>query len=157
MKRDLAMAVDPALFADIEGSTDSEMLFYLALTFGLEDDPPTAVARAVGLVEEIGRRHGIDDPGADDGRHDRRRDHLGVPLLQRGAVAVAVPQHRRVDAARSSTRTTRCCTSCPTTPGWWCPSRSATCTGAWREVPESSYVVVHGAGEDLRPFEPVAP
>ena len=27
--------------------------------------------------------------------------------------------------------------------------------GAWREVPESSYVVVHGAGEDLRPFAPV--
>ena len=29
--------------------------------------------------------------------------------------------------------------------------------GAWREVPESSYVAVHGAREDLRPFEPVAP
>ena len=39
MKRDLAMAVDPDLFADIEGSTDSEMLFFLALTFGLSDDP----------------------------------------------------------------------------------------------------------------------
>jgi hypothetical protein len=26
------------------------MFFYLALTFGLEDDPPAAVARAVGLT-----------------------------------------------------------------------------------------------------------
>lgn len=37
MKRDLAMAVEPALFPEIEGSTDSEMLFFLALTFGLLD------------------------------------------------------------------------------------------------------------------------
>ena len=39
MKRDLALAVDPDRFADMEGTTDSEMLFFLALTFGLEDDP----------------------------------------------------------------------------------------------------------------------
>src|SRR5699024_6216598 len=49
MKRDLAMAVDPSLYSAIEGSTDSEMLFFLALTFGLEDDPFTAVGRAVGF------------------------------------------------------------------------------------------------------------
>ena len=39
VKRDLALAVDPALFADIEGTTDTEMLFYLALTFGLRTTP----------------------------------------------------------------------------------------------------------------------
>ena len=56
------MAVDPSLYPEIEGSTDSETLFFLALTFGLTDDPPAAVARAVGLVEQVGRRHGIDYP-----------------------------------------------------------------------------------------------
>ena len=56
------LAVDPALFPDIEGSTDSELFFYLALTFGLEDDPPAAVARAVGLIEDVGRRHGEEFP-----------------------------------------------------------------------------------------------
>ena len=61
-KRDLLLAVDPALFPDIEGSTDSELFFYLALTFGLEQDPPAAVARAVGLIEEVGRRHGEQFP-----------------------------------------------------------------------------------------------
>ncbi len=39
------MAVDASLFADIEGSTDSETLFFLALTFGLADDPLAAVRR----------------------------------------------------------------------------------------------------------------
>ena len=54
VKRDLALAVDPTLFRAIEGSTDSELFFYLALTLGLEDDPPGAVERAVGFIEETG-------------------------------------------------------------------------------------------------------
>ena len=62
IKRDLALAVDESLYPSIEGSTDSEMLFYLALTLGLEDDPPRAVERMVGLVEEAGRRQGIEHP-----------------------------------------------------------------------------------------------
>ncbi|MBK3647961.1 class II glutamine amidotransferase, partial [Streptomyces sp. MBT33] len=40
LRRDLALAVDPALYPEIEGSTDSELMFYLALTLGLTDDPP---------------------------------------------------------------------------------------------------------------------
>src|SRR4051812_42376723 len=44
MRRDLSLLVDPELFSDIEGTTDSEMMFYLAVTFGLDEDPPGAVA-----------------------------------------------------------------------------------------------------------------
>ena len=40
VKRDLLMAVDESLYPEIEGSTDTEALFFLALTFGLADDPP---------------------------------------------------------------------------------------------------------------------
>ena len=43
LKRELMFAVDPSLYPDVEGSTDSETLFFLALTFGLEDDPLTGV------------------------------------------------------------------------------------------------------------------
>lgn len=62
IKRDLVIAVDDALYPEIEGQTDSEILFYLALTLGLEDDPPSAVARAVGFVEDCGRQRGIEHP-----------------------------------------------------------------------------------------------
>jgi predicted glutamine amidotransferase len=62
VKRDLVLAIDPALYPSIEGSTDSEVLFFLALTFGLEDDPTGAVERAIGLVEEVGHRHGVKYP-----------------------------------------------------------------------------------------------
>src|SRR6266550_1796256 len=58
VKRDLVLAIDPDLYPEIEGSTDSEVLFYLALSFGLADDPPAAVAQAVGLVENIGQHRG---------------------------------------------------------------------------------------------------
>src|SRR4051812_42767202 len=32
LKRDLALAIDPSLFSELQGSTDSEAMFYLALT-----------------------------------------------------------------------------------------------------------------------------
>ncbi len=62
VKRELVLAVDPSLYGSIEGSTDSEVFFYLALTLGLEDDPPGAVERAVGLIEQVGRNRGVEHP-----------------------------------------------------------------------------------------------
>jgi glutamine amidotransferase len=62
IKRDLVMAVDPSLYTEIKGSTDTEILFYLALTLGLEDDPPDAISGAIGLVESFGKRRGIEYP-----------------------------------------------------------------------------------------------
>ena len=51
LRRDLMLAVDPARFADVHGSTDTEVVFHLALTFGLEDDPIGALERTVGFIE----------------------------------------------------------------------------------------------------------
>jgi predicted glutamine amidotransferase len=62
IKRDLALAVDESLYPEIKGETDTEVLFNLALTFGLEDDPPEAVGPAIGLVEACGRQRGIKNP-----------------------------------------------------------------------------------------------
>ena len=60
IRRELMLAIDPGLFADIQGSTDSEVLFHLALTFGLDNDAVGAIERAVGLVEATARAHGIE-------------------------------------------------------------------------------------------------
>jgi predicted glutamine amidotransferase len=62
VQRDLLLAIDPALFPEHEGSGDSEVLFHLALTFGLEDDPVTALELMAGYVEEVGERHGVQHP-----------------------------------------------------------------------------------------------
>jgi glutamine amidotransferase len=60
-RRELMIAVAPKLFNSIEGSTDSELMFYLALTLGLEDDPIGATERMAGLVERVAREHGVNE------------------------------------------------------------------------------------------------
>src|SRR4051794_30437818 len=47
LRRDLMLAIDPELFPDIVGSTDTEVVFHLALTYGLEEDPVGALEQAV--------------------------------------------------------------------------------------------------------------
>jgi glutamine amidotransferase len=59
-RRDLLFEVAPELFGGILGTTDSELMFHLALTFGLEEDPLGALARMVGVVERTGRAHGVE-------------------------------------------------------------------------------------------------
>lgn len=156
LKRDLALAVDPALFADIEGSTDSEMLFYLALTFGLRDDPPAAVARAVGLVEDLARAHGVADP-------------VQMTVATTDGETTWAFRYASSGGARSLFHSTDIATlrqQYPDNPDLHDLSDDARLVvseplgdlqGAWREVPESSYVVVHGAGEQMDTFAPVAP
>ena len=62
LRRELTMAVAPELYPCIEGSTDSEVMFYLALTFGLEDDPIGALERMAGFVEAAGHRLDVAEP-----------------------------------------------------------------------------------------------
>ena len=58
LRRDLMLAIDPALFPAVQGSTDTEVVFHLALTFGLEHDPIEAIERTVGFIEATARRRG---------------------------------------------------------------------------------------------------
>ena len=60
--RELLMAVRPDLFPNIRGTTDSELMFHLALGFGLPDDPIGSVARMAGLVEAVGNAAGVAQP-----------------------------------------------------------------------------------------------
>lgn len=62
LKRELQFDVDPDLFPDIDGSTDSETLFFLALTYGLDDDPAAALAAAIGRVERARTDAGVERP-----------------------------------------------------------------------------------------------
>jgi glutamine amidotransferase len=62
IKRELALAVSPELYGEIIGTTDSEIMFYLALTFGMADDVETGLSRMVGFVEDVGKKNGIEHP-----------------------------------------------------------------------------------------------
>ena len=55
--------VDPERYPDVIGSADTEIVFHLALTFGLEKDPIAALERTVALIEATAARHGVTDAG----------------------------------------------------------------------------------------------
>lgn len=52
------MGIADALYPHRKGATDSEVIFLLALGQGMDADPIGAVARAVGQLETLSRRHG---------------------------------------------------------------------------------------------------
>lgn len=76
------MAVDPKFFTNIEGTTDSELLFHLALSFGLESEPLPALERMAGFVEQLGARSKRRSV-ADDDRLERWREALRSSLRER--------------------------------------------------------------------------
>ena len=62
IKRDLTLAIDLSLYPHLSGSTDSELMFFLALTLGLETDPLPALEKMVGLIEKIAVGYNIEHP-----------------------------------------------------------------------------------------------
>lgn len=152
-KRDLLLAVDPSLFVDIEGSTDSEALFFLALTFGLADDPVTALATAVGLVEKTAARHGVPNPvqmtvATTDGdttwafRYSSERKSRS--LFYSTDVKTLVALHPEVEVLQQLGEEARFIVSEPL----------RDLPGAWNEVTESSCVVVRAGEDEFVPFAP---
>ncbi|MFF8842238.1 class II glutamine amidotransferase [Streptomyces sp. NPDC015127] len=154
LRRDLCLLIDPSLFADIEGSTDSEVMFFLALTFGLDQDPPGAVARMAGEVESLGRRHGVDFPlqmtvAVTDGENlwafrysSERRSRS---LYYSAEVETLRALHPDLKFLEGLSDETRLVVSEPL----------SGLPGAWNQVPESSYGLVRGGPDFMQPFVPV--
>lgn len=57
LRRELQFAVDPELFPDIRGNTDSETFFMLAITYGLKTNPKQALQKMVRKVESVLLKH----------------------------------------------------------------------------------------------------
>lgn len=60
IRRRLEQSLPDELYAQLHGSTDSELIFLLMLAEGLADDPHGATARAVGQVIEAAERAGVE-------------------------------------------------------------------------------------------------
>lgn len=155
VKRDLAFAVDPSLYPEIEGSTDSELFFYLALTFGLRDDPPLAVERAVGFIERTGRGKGVEHP-------------IQMTVATTNGASIWVFRYSSEGESRSlfySTAVTTLRAQYPDNPVLHRLSDESRLVvseplgdlaGAWNEVPESTCGIVQAGQDELRPFTPRA-
>lgn len=150
VKRDLALAVEPQLYPMIKGTTDSELIFYLALTFGLEKNPLAALERTVGFVEKICGEHGIHDciqlsAGLSDGerlfavRYSTERRSRS--LFHSGSMEAL--QEVYPDLKRFSPDTRAIVSE---------PLRDL--AGAWEEIPESTAVIVFHGEVVTHAFEP---
>lgn len=54
LRRALQMDIRPDLFHNLQGTTDSETFFYLALTYGLQTDPIGAIRKLITRLNEAG-------------------------------------------------------------------------------------------------------
>jgi predicted glutamine amidotransferase len=151
IKRDLVLAIGPSLFGEIKGQTDTEVLFYLALTFGLQDDPPDAVARAIGFVEARARERGIEHPfqgtvATSDGESLWAFRYSSEGKSRSLFFTRDVRRLREIypdrEILRQVSDDARLVVSEPI----------GDLPGAWAEVPEASYAVVGRGREELLPF-----
>jgi predicted glutamine amidotransferase len=156
VKRELMLEIDPTLYPHVEGSTDSEAFFFLALTLGLEDDPPAAVARAVGLIERVGRDRGIEHPiqmtvATSDGvrlwgfRYSS--EGKSRSLFYSTLVSTLREVYPDLAVLQELSDESRLVVSEPL----------GDLPGAWNEVPESSYGVIQTGQDEMHPFTPQSP
>ena len=117
LRRELTMAVDPCLYPCIEGSTDYEVMFYLALTFGLDDDPLGALERMTGFVEAPGSRT-APTPAADDRRTQRRRAGGSRPATRVDRRSTRSSSAHRSTISGCSCRRRSASGTSPTRRGW---------------------------------------
>jgi predicted glutamine amidotransferase len=155
LRRDLMLAVDPALLADIQGSTDSEVLFHLALTHGLDEDPIASLERTIGLVEATADRHGIERAvqasiGVSDGESlwavrysTEGKSRTLFASADVGTLRQLHPEYPNLDRLRDEDRVV---VSEPLTD----------LPGEWHEIPESTALtVLPDGGHEMRAFAPV--
>jgi predicted glutamine amidotransferase len=153
MRRDLLLAVDPAFFSGINGSTDSEVLFHLALTYGLERDPVGALERAIGFVEATAARHGIENAiqasvGISDGERvwairysTERRSRTLFISAEAPAIKELHPENERLARLRDEDRVI-------------VSEPLVDLPGVWHEIAESTAVIVQPGADEERPFQP---
>jgi predicted glutamine amidotransferase len=153
VRRDLIMAIDPELIPAMEGSADSEVLFLLALTFGLEDDAVTALERMVGLVEDVGEAHGVEHPiqmtvAATDGvriiaaRYSSEGDSRSLYFsTDAGALKQRYADDDRIQQLSDEARAV-------------VSEPLGDLEGVWNAVPESTIGIVQPGQDELRSFTP---
>lgn len=153
VKRDLVLAIDPAFYPEIEGSTDTEVLFHLALTFGLEDDPPGAVAQTIGLVEAVGERLGVEHPfqgtiATSDGksiwafRYSSKGDARSLFFSTKiDTLRELYPENELLQGLDVESRLV-------------VSEPLGDLPGAWNEVPQSSWGVIKPGQDELDSFTP---
>lgn len=156
LRRDLILAVRPDLFDNIKGSTDSEVMFHLALTFGLEDDPLGGLERMAGYIEALAESKDIAEPvqmtiGLTDGERLYAARYASGPVVNTLYASVDIDSVRQLypedERLSHFSEEARVVVSEPL----------SDLPGIWHEVPTSSALIVQDGPDEQRPFRPQPP
>jgi predicted glutamine amidotransferase len=157
LRRDLMLEVAPELFPEVHGSTDTEVVFHLALTFGLESDPIAALEKSVGFIEGAAERRGIAAPvqatfGVSDGESLWAVRYATEGSARSLFASADVDSIRRLHPENARFQRLgeddRLIVSEP----------FSDLPGVWQEIPEATAVTVHRGGVlEERPFNPAVP
>ena len=157
IRRSLSLAIEPARYPNIHGSTDTEVVFQLALTFGLEEDPIGALERTVGLIESTAGENGARGEvqasfGISDGEtlwavryatKGKARSLFASSDIE--SVKRLHPDNERLSRLDDDDRLI-------------VSEPFADLPGLWQEIPQSSAVTVrHGGFFESRAFQPRPP
>jgi len=153
LRRDLAFAISPELFSLIGGTTDSELMFLLALSFGMEGDPQAGLSRMAGFVEHVAEKNEVDDAlqmtlGISDGDslYAVRYSTAGKSRSLFHSASRDVTMEIAPDVGRFS-RDARAIVSEPL----------SDLEAAWIPVPESSFLTITEGEVSSETFTPIAP
>ena len=153
LRRDMAFAIAPQLFPLIHGTTDSELLFLLALSFGMDGDVKAGLARMAGLVEQLAEIHEVENAlqmtlGISDGeslyavRYSTEGESRSLfHSASRDATMEIAP------GANRFSRNARAIVSEPL----------SHLEDEWIGVPESSFLTITKGKVACEPFAPIAP
>lgn len=153
LRRDLAFAVAPELYSQIHGTTDSELMFLLALTYGLEHDAYTGISRMAGFVEYVARQHGIEEA-------------LQMTLGISNGESLFAARYSTVGRSRSLYYSASRNAAMEIAPGAGKFSSDAraivseplsTLASEWVPVPEASFLSITRGEISCRPFTPTPP
>lgn len=150
-RKELVTAIDEKYFENIMGTTDSEIMFHLALSFGLENNTLAALEKTVGFIEKTSRNHGVEESvwltiGLSDGKNlwaVRYASDGKAPTLY---LSPTPAELEKVNPAIKNkfTPNTRCIVSEP----------MGKFQDIWTEIPQSSVVVIHDTKVENFKFKP---
>lgn len=158
VRRRLLHELDEEHFRHLHGTTDSELMFMLAMQFGLADDPAAGIARMVGFVERIAWDASVQHPmqmtlGLLDGRRlyaVRYSSEGNSRTLYHSKDLAALEEQltpRQASLLEQMTSRARAVVSEPL----------SELEEFWQPIPESSFVTVEDGDVSIEPFRPLEP
>ena len=150
MRRELMLELSPERFNHIQGTTDTEVCFHLALELGMDDDPKQGLERMTGRIERARREHNIEEPfrltcAASDGKAlyavRYSSDHQSKTLyINKGADAL-----RQIESEPDEL---------PDKGHIVLSEPLDDCSQNWQMIEESSYVEIRDGEVNISVFEP---